>query len=91
MNAVITKKSKILKTNRVRFLVDGKCYVIYVSSKVASDIRGLCVRVTNNIQVPRKDKNGELVARLYWWWSNHPEQFANSAKALFDSIKYTAK
>jgi hypothetical protein len=65
MHQTNTTKTPVNRTCRVRFSGNGlPTATIYCSSQIISQIKSLVVMLRQNIYVPKKGKNNELVKKL---------------------------
>lgn len=70
----MSDQPKINKTCRVRLPLT----TIYCSSHIHTRVKGLCIRVHNNVMVPLKGKSPELEETLRQLSEQFPHDFTNS-------------
>lgn len=77
-------KIKVCRTTRVRINVGGgNCvHTLYVSTRIAQEIRPYCARIENNTFIPLRGKNWEVVAKLIEQSQRYPDHFTQNGLAV---------
>lgn len=74
-------KRKIQKTNRIRVKTTTVSMTIYCSSDIVAAVRAHCERL-NQILVPKKGRNGDVVELLTELAKRKPDHFPASSREV---------
>lgn len=80
-------KRQIQKTNRIRVKITTASVTIYCSSDIAAAVRVYCERL-NQILVPKKGRNGDVVELLTELAKKKPDHFPTSSRKVLVGDDY---